>query len=70
MSEPLQTVGDEPVPWKDYPRCPDCGCETRWQLGPRGGLSVNIHCCNCGCWFNAMLGLTLIHRIRHSHATR
>ena len=55
-------VGHDLVPWEGYPECPDCGANA-WQLGPRGGASVNIKCTLCGEAFNAVLGLWLIQRI-------
>jgi len=31
--------------------CPECGCKD-FLVGPRGGLSVNIKCANCGYWMS------------------
>lgn len=33
-------------------RCPDCGAGD-FQLGPRGGLAINVRCAGCGAkfWF-------------------
>lgn len=33
-------------------KCPDCKVKGKILVGPRGGMSVNVRCCNCGSRFN------------------
>ena len=42
-------------------RCPDCGCDDRWQEGPHAAACVNWRCGSCGSRFNA--GPLMIERI-------
>jgi hypothetical protein len=35
----------------DSEECPDCGCGI-FRPGPRGGLSQNVECAQCGARFN------------------
>lgn len=45
-------------------RCPDCAGE-RFNLGPRGALSVNIECAGCSARFNVCVwGHELVHAQR------
>jgi hypothetical protein len=39
------------ITFPDDERCPDCGCGV-FRPGPRGGLSQNIECVQCGSRFN------------------
>lgn len=40
----------------DQGKCPDCASE-KFYLGPRGGLSQNVMCCNCKSEFNLTAGI-------------
>jgi hypothetical protein len=51
--------------WENPGHCPDCGCD-ELEDGRRGGLAVNRHCVNCGAWWNTMLEVGLIQRIREN----
>ncbi len=33
-------------------KCPDCKTKNQMIIGPRGGMSVNVKCGNCGSAFN------------------
>jgi DNA-directed RNA polymerase subunit RPC12/RpoP len=37
-----------------YGQCPDCGSDTM-RGGPKGGMSQNVACANCGAEFNDMV---------------
>jgi uncharacterized Zn finger protein (UPF0148 family) len=39
------------VVFPDNESCPDCGCFI-FRPGPRGGISQNIECAQCGSRFN------------------
>ncbi|HSR77599.1 MAG TPA: hypothetical protein VLN57_13520 [Xanthobacteraceae bacterium] len=49
--------------WENLGHCPDCGCN-EFEPGPRGGVSVNRRCVGCGAWWNAVVEVGLIQRIR------
>jgi len=35
-----------------FNNCPDCGTKDKFHEGPRGGMSINILCDECGSEFN------------------
>jgi hypothetical protein len=39
------------IVFPDSEDCPDCGCGI-FRTGPRGGVSQNIECAQCGSRFN------------------
>jgi hypothetical protein len=55
--------------WENLGHCPDCGCG-EFELGPRGGIAVNRRCVGCGAWWNTVVELGLIQRIREDEPKR
>ena len=62
------TVGAA-VRWEPKGHCPECGSDELEDDAQRG-VSIDLRCVNCGAWWNALLSIPLIHRIREDEPRR
>jgi hypothetical protein len=51
----MKLLANADLAWLNRNACPDCKVPASIVRGPRGGLSVNLACNQCGAEFNAAL---------------